>query len=175
MSTSSSVDVLGATAINLRHILEMGSTKWATVFKLKGKQHSVRCIQPVVPEQCYCIYCLCRFSSIWFCSRFRWNIKAFASMFVHKGLRDFFRPVTLSRALCYIFVQIPTVGTLTCLENRAMCCIFILCQMFYYMDLLLSLCLKVRLGVIGYHRKLVYRLNALLSKIILCPHYLCKA
>lgn len=39
------------TAIHLRHILEMGSTKWATVVKLKGKQHSMRCILPLALQQ----------------------------------------------------------------------------------------------------------------------------
>lgn len=35
-----SVDVLGAPAIKWRHILEMGSNKWATAVKVKGAQHS---------------------------------------------------------------------------------------------------------------------------------------
>lgn len=30
------VDIIGTTAMNLRHILEMGSNKWATAVKLKG-------------------------------------------------------------------------------------------------------------------------------------------
>lgn len=41
-----SVDGFGATAINLRHILEMGSTKWASVVKLKGEQHSMGSVLP---------------------------------------------------------------------------------------------------------------------------------